>query len=463
MRIPLLRHGREYESLDVVELGDHRTGAVVARVSQANPALIRQDARRTRAARLTLAALPARRLLAICAEAGARFMNDTLRGMSPLAFVEAQSSTTGLPHALCRRNMAKVRHVLQEMEWVLRGLTRGLDLEVIDRGRGEQAGVPVAFHAVADSLGVILPSNSPGVNALWLPALALKVPVALKPGKSDPWTPDRIALALLAAGLPPEAISVYPADHQGAQAVLETSGRTMLFGDEKTIAAHAADPRVDLHGPGRSKVILGEDAIDAWPEHLDVLVASILENGGRSCTNASTIVVPRLGDAVADALARRLAAVRPLAPEDPAAALAAFPDPAVARAIDGSLDHALPGAEDWTARYRSGPRLVKQDGATYLLPTLVRCSSQHPLARRELLFPFASVVEIAQGEIAASLGPTLVATVISRDEALIRALLDEASIGRLNLGAIPTTTVRWDQPHEGNLFELLYRRRAIQS
>jgi hypothetical protein len=35
-------------------------------------------------------------------------------------------------------------------------------------------------------------------------------------------------------------------------------------------------------------------------------------------------------------------------------------------------------------------------------------------------------------------------------------------VDRLNLGAIPTNRIVWDQPHEGNLFEHLYGRRAIQ-
>ena len=35
-------------------------------------------------------------------------------------------------------------------------------------------------------------------------------------------------------------------------------------------------------------------------------------------------------------------------------------------------------------------------------------------------------------------------------------------VGRLNLGAVPTTQVSWNQPHEGNLFEHLYARRAFQ-
>ena len=41
-------------------------------------------------------------------------------------------------------------------------------------------------------------------------------------------------------------------------------------------------------------------------------------------------------------------------------------------------------------------------------------------------------------------------------------LIASPLIERLNLGPLPTSHVQWDQPHEGNLFEFLYRRRAIQ-
>jgi hypothetical protein len=36
-----------------------------------------------------------------------------------------------------------------------------------------------------------------------------------------------------------------------------------------------------------------------------------------------------------------------------------------------------------------------------------------------------------------------------------------SSVDRLNLGSAPTTRIDWEQPHEGNLFEALYTRRAI--
>jgi hypothetical protein len=90
------------------------------------------------------------------------------------------------------------------------------------------------------------------------------------------------------------------------------------------------------------------------------------------------------------------------------------------------------------------------------------CEPDHPLALKEFLFPFASVVKVAQDEIASQLGPTLVVTAITKDPKLIQTLVASPRIDRLNIGAMPTNQVSWDQPHEGNLFEHLYARRAFQ-
>ncbi|MBI3406300.1 MAG: aldehyde dehydrogenase, partial [Acidobacteria bacterium] len=82
---------------------------------------------------------------------------------------------------------------------------------------------------------------------------------------------------------------------------------------------------------------------------------------------------------------------------------------------------------------------------------------------REFLFPFASVVEVKAEEVPAIFGPSLVVTAITEDPKIIRRLTSSPHIGRLNLGAIATQKISWDQPHEGNLFDHLYARRAFQS
>src|SRR5207302_580463 len=142
----------------------------------------------------------------------------------------------------------------------------------------EQNGLPVSFYPVANALGVVLPSNSPGVNSLWLPAIALKIPVVLKPGREEPWTPYRIIEAFIAAGIPAEAFGFYPCEHDGAAEILNSCGRSLLFGDESTTAHWAGNPAVQIHGPGRSKVLIGADRIEHWRDYIDVIVHSISEN-----------------------------------------------------------------------------------------------------------------------------------------------------------------------------------------
>ncbi len=93
---------------------------------------------------------------------------------------------------------------------------------------------------------------------------------------------------------------------------------------------------------------------------------------------------------------------------------------------------------------------------------MVLCEEpSHPLANTEYLFPFAAVVETSAETMLGAIGPTLVATALTEDAALQDRLMDHPGIDRLNLGPVPTTAISWEQPHEGNLFEHLYRRRAL--
>ncbi len=469
--IPVLRAGVEYESLDTIEVRPAAGGEPLAIVSQANAGIIKRDLKRLDDKAASLRALSTERMLEICKDAGQLFLHgdvslsDDGPAWSPEDYVNTLSQTSGLPHALCRRNMQKVFTVFDSMGEILRGLMRGLDPGVLDTGFGEHCGIALHYSNPVNALGVVLPSNSPGVNSIWIPSIALRVPVVLKPGREEPWTPLRIMRALILAGCPREAFSFYPTDHEGAAAVLEHSNRSLLFGDAAVTKAYSRDPRVQIHGPGRSKVLIGADAIEDWREYLPVLVDSVAANGGRSCINASSIFVPSHGAEIADALAQELASYVPVPADDEHAKLSAFANPKFAEFIDASIESGLDegGATDVTAKHREGPRTATHDGAQYLLPTVVHCESlEHSLARSEYMFPFTSVVEVPHDELVDSLGPSLVVTAITRDADLVEKLRRSDHVDRLNLGPVPTSHVEWDQPHEGNLFEFLYERRAIQ-
>jgi len=469
--LPALRRGRSYASLEQAEVRDCRSGQPLARVSQVNAGILRKDLARIQESRAALKRFSCEQLLEICRRAADGFLNGTLplgdqgHTQTPEQYIETLSATSGLPFVMVRRNMAKVAQALGNMTTVLKGLTRGLDLSILDRGMSEQAGARLSFFPAASSLGLVMPSNSPGVNSLWLPAIPLKVPVLLKPGREEPWTPYRLIQAFIAAGCPAEAFGFYPTDHEGSAEILRSCGRALVFGDQSTTAPYAGNPAIQIHGPGFSKILIGDDQIERWPEFIDVLVASISDNGGRSCINASAVVVPKYATEIADALAKRLGPVAPLAPRDENARLSAFANPQMAERIDGLIEEGLrsPGATEATAPHRQGPRKATLDGAVYLRPTIVRCDSfAHPLANREFLFPYASVVQVPQAEMLKQIGPSLVVTAITQDPAFREALVEFPAIDRLNLGPISTMQVSWDQPHEGNLFEFLYRRRALE-
>jgi acyl-CoA reductase-like NAD-dependent aldehyde dehydrogenase len=227
---------------------------------------------------------------------------------------------------------------------------------------------------------------------------------------------------------------------------------------------YEGNPRVQVHGPGWSKIIIGEDKIESWKEYLDVIVSSISDNGGRSCINASAVIVPKYGKEIATAIAERLGPVKPLSSDDENAKLSGFANVKMADYIDSAIDNDLqtPGAEDVTAPFRDGPRKVEFQGGTFLRPTIVWCSDpNHPLSNREFLCPYASVLEVPQSQVLEKIGYTLVCTAITQDQTFIDELLECQTIDRLNLGPISTMKISWDQPHEGNMFEFLYKRRSI--
>jgi acyl-CoA reductase-like NAD-dependent aldehyde dehydrogenase len=469
LTLPIIRWGKAYDSLETDEVVHFDTGEAIARVSRAGGGLLRRDMRKAQQARDALRQIPCSELLESCRRAADLFLTGTLSmgdgTQSPDEFVHAQSASTGLPEHMCRANMQKNAFVLSNMEQIIDALTRGLDPNILSAGYGEEGrGVIVSYQAQAPVLGAVLPSNSPGVHTLWLPAVPLQLGLVLKPGAREPWTPFRIVSAFVEAGVPAEAMSVYPGPGEDVGAALLSScQRSMVFGDVSTVERYRGDPRVQPHGPGFSKILLGDDVVDQWERYLDLMVESVLVNGGRSCINCSGIWASRHTHEIAQALAERLGPVDVKPPYDPEAALAAFTVPQMAHGTWSMVEQDLSedGVTDLTGDY--GSRVVDQERCTYLRPVVAHCTSPDcSVAAKEYMFPFAAVVECPQNQMLAKIGPTLVCTAITRDEPFIQALGDATHVDRLNIGPIPTNRLNWLQPHEGNLIEFLFRSRAYQ-
>ena len=470
MHLPVLRFGQPYQSLETEPLHHFLSGEVIAEVSQANAGLIKRDLRKIDRARAALRAIPCDELLKRSIRAAELFESGTLTihgtEQTPDDFVRCLSATTGMPEALCRLNRSKLVGVLSNLEAILHALMRDLDFDILTRGFGEENGVPVSYQATTPSLGIVLPSNSPGVHGLWLPVLALQIGLMLKPGSQEPWTPWRMAQAFLDAGIPEEALGIYPGPREVGTTLIGNCPRTLLFGSQQTIDQYAGNPGVRVHGPGFSKILLGDDVVDDWERYLDLMETSVLLNGGRGCINASGIWASRHTEEIAEALAERLAKVDVLPPDHDDAVLSAFTIEGHAQAIDQDIETGLEagGADDVTARHRDTPRLEAKERCGYLRPTVVHCESpESPLAGKEYMFPFAAVVRCPQAKMIEKIGPTLVATTLTADEDWCGKLLDAPHVDRLNVGPVPTTQLNWLQPHEGNLIDFLFRARAYQA
>ena len=281
-----------------------------------------RDMRHAATARKKLKEIPCDDLIARVKKAGELYLTGTLPigdgTQTQDEFVRAQSASTGLPEHMCRSNMQKNLFVLSHMSQMLDALTRGLPLDILSRGYGvENRGVIVSFQAQTNAVGLVLPSNSPGVHTLWLPVIPMQVGLILKPGPQEPWTPYRMASAFTAAGIPPEAISVYPGGGDVGAAVLASCERSMIFGGTATVERYKGNPRVQAHGPGFSKILLGDDMVDRWPEFIDLMVESVYGNSGRGCINCSGIWASRHTREIAKALAERLGPIGVKPPEDP--------------------------------------------------------------------------------------------------------------------------------------------------
>jgi len=468
LHIPVSRWGEPYKSLDQDKVIHFDSGEVLAEVSRANGGLVERDMRFAQRARNVLRDIPIKDLLGMAKKAADLYTKAELPlgegSQTPEQFVRMQSATTGLPEHMCRFNMEKNHFVLSGMDKILDALTRGLDLNILSRGYGvEERGIPVSYQAQSPVLGMVLPSNSPGVHTLWLPIIPLQIGLVLKPGPQEPWTPYRMAQSFIQAGVPKQAIAIYPGMGDVGAAVLAHCPRSLIFGGSATVEQYKGNPRVQAHGPGFSKIILGDDQVDNWEKYIDIMVDSVLVNSGRGCINCSGVWASRHTREIAQAIAAKMGSVQPLPPEDPKAALAAFTVAGQADAVNASIDQDLKetGVHDMTAQF--GPRLVKKAHCDYLRPTVILCDShEKAIAKKEFMFPFVTVVQCPQDKMLEAIGPTLVCSAITEDAKLQKALTDATHIDRLNIGPIKTIALNWLQPHEGSIVDFLFRARAFQ-
>lgn len=355
VRLPVVRHGRPYESMEQVEVCDARTGETLATIDQANPGLVARDLRRWPHVETP----PTAQMQTILRRAAERLLDAS--DSEYTATVERTAGTTGLTE----------KQVQAQVNRLAKALVRLAD---VAQTRSPPC-PPMAF---------VLPSNAPGVHASWLTAIALGFPVALKPGSREPWFPAWLSRVLWDAGLPEAMIGLYAGDHTTAQTMVETAAATVLFGDDATVDRYRDAPSVDVRGPGRSKALVSRRAAsDA--SLIAPLVTAVSEFAGRSCLNTSSIGI--VGGTPEDA-ARLANALQDALSSQTVDSLGAWPERQNAE-----------GIRSWLASIGHGPATPslhqRSDGLWALSPlAFAVADTSEALASMEAPFPWVAVAPV---------------------------------------------------------------------
>ena len=186
IHVPILRAGRSYRSLNTVRVPHIKTGEPLVEVSQANRGLIAKDLVDIALQKETLGQRSVAELISICKKAARLFATETLpldgTVQSPTDYIQQVSGTTGMPEALCQQNLFKIQGVLENIDTVLDGLTRGLDLGVLDTGWGLQNGRTLSYVCETDSLGAVLPQQFTGCTFFVGACHSVESPARLETG-----------------------------------------------------------------------------------------------------------------------------------------------------------------------------------------------------------------------------------------------------------------------------------------
>lgn len=343
------------------------------------------------------------------AEAAGLFVGADLGGESPKLYLERTALATGLP-------LAVVRGAMDFMAEAMRDITR-LNERDFPRTSTVNGGRIMWFPAGKTFAMVAVAGKHPGPNGLWLRALSLGYSVLVRPGRADPFTPRRLALALLAAGLPVGKISVLPGDDSVGQLLMREADRSVIFGPEERIAPWRNNYAVQVHGVGRSKIVLDHDPT---AEELDFVAASVADEAGVRCDCASVVLTTEDPAALAERLAELLAGRPTLTVTDPAAVLPAVPSQSAAPLRERLAELAKGMTDHSTRRYGGDPLERLPDGSYAVRPVVLSTDDgSHPTVGTELVAPFAVVAPWRPGEGIGPLTDTLVLTLLGERAAAV--------------------------------------------
>ncbi|GAA4770954.1 MULTISPECIES: aldehyde dehydrogenase family protein [Streptomyces] len=409
---------------------------------------------RTMAALHRAESLPAAERIAALARAARIFTEEEIGGLSYEEYRRTVARVSGVPISVVREATAAIAEAAEQAGFVVsQPRPAGAVGDWRDPGTRDGSAVWTRRGSV---FAVHAAGNHPGPHSLWLEALALGYRVAVRPSRREPFTPHRLITALRSAGFGEDQVVLLPTDHEAADEILRGADLGLVYGGDEVVRKYAGST-VLPQGPGRSKILVTADA--DWRDHLDTIVDSVSHQGGVACINATTVLVDGDPAPLAAAIAERLAALPSLPPEDEKAVLSVQPVEG-ARAMESFLLAQAKG----TVAHLGGEGVVEElpGGGAVLRPAVHQLpKADARQAGIELPFPCVWVGPWSPADGIAPLRESLVLTVLTEDEKLVDALVEEPSISNVYLGDHPTYWIRPGVPHDGYLGEFLMRTKTV--
>ncbi len=409
-------------------------GRVVAQVAQAGPEELDLALAAAREARTQMASLPSHRRATILEQAAA-MVKAQREALAQVLVEEA-----GKPLALARIEADRCVETFLESARVARtSETKLLDLGAFPSGEGRWGllrRVPVGVVAG------ITPFNFPlNLVAHKLgPAVAAGCPIILKPASQTPSPALHLGRILVAAGLPPAAISVLPCPGSAFQpTVTAREVRLVTFTGSAAVGWNLKklcwDKRVTLELGGNAAVIVDEDGGD-----VQVLAQRIALGAfgyaGQSCISVQRVLVARrMYHTWRDAL---VAAAEHFATGDPGDS-EVLCGPMITREDASRI-------EGWIASARSrGATLLtawRRDGSVVWPQLLENVPHDHPLWCEEAFAPVAVLEPFDTfGEAIAKVNDSrfgLQCGVFTRDVGKIQQAWESIEVGAVIANDIPS-------------------------
>lgn len=402
---------------------------------------------------------PIRALLEVFKRAADIFSTGQPDGLTAEEFVRNVALNTGLPLSASRnRTIGLFPDAFRTMDRFLE-IQSPAGLDVFDSHIYEARGIRLGLVPRGQNVGFVMPGNHPSTHFMWLGALAMKMPVVLRPSMDDLFTPYRLIRSLLEAGLPNDAVAFVPGAHELVDALVETCSLSVLFGGQQFVDRYASNNRVKIHGPGRSKVVVFADA--DLDHAVNVIVRLVMDDAGRGCINASAVIVEGSARRLARAVAAALECVPILSPLSERALLGAT-RPAQAAAFNAIIDRGL-GSDAIELAPGPARRVATIDGLTIMRPTVIEVPTfQHSLFGMELPFPFVVFASAPRQDLVRAARNSLAVVMAGDDPVLTKQLLLEPTIDKVLAEGALSTEFDPLEPHEGFLLDFLYQKKAFR-